>query len=50
MSSAMDVDVVGAFTSGCIPRPVLPSPILRQQHRATALRRQMPVRVFWSIP
>jgi hypothetical protein len=49
MGSAMDIDVVGAFASGCIPRPVLPPLILRQQPRAAAFRRQLLVRVFGRI-
>jgi hypothetical protein len=36
MGSAMDMDVMGAFASACIPRSVLPSLILRQQPRAAA--------------
>jgi hypothetical protein len=32
MGSAMDIDVVGAFASGCIPGSGLPSPIFANNH------------------
>ena len=34
MGSTMDQDVVGAFVSGCIPRPMLPWPILAANNYA----------------